>query len=128
MMTHSQPKTRSAVAFDSPLIPDVLAVDDLFDILSDQRRRFVLQSLGEAGTPVAFDELVDDVAEREHGASISDIPAEEVDRVRLSLYHSHIPKLDDANLVEFRAKREQVSLSVDSEQVEALLELATQSQ
>lgn len=124
MMTDSQSKTRSAVAFDFSLAPDELAVDDMFSILSNQRRRYVLQSLGESQTPVAFDDLVDDVAEQEHDAPISDIPAEAVDRVRLSLYHSHIPKLADVDLVEHCEEREQVSLSTDSEQVEALLEFA----
>ena len=111
--------------FDSPLTPDVLAADELFAVLSNQRRRYALQCLGEEQKPMVLADLVIGVAEREQEAPVSDIPAEDVDRIRLSLYHSHVPKLADVGLVEYTPERELVSLSTESEQVETLVELAT---
>ena len=127
-MTDSQSKTHSAVAFDSPLTPDVLSTDDLFGVLSHQRRRCVLRCLGEHQTPLTLADLADEVTAREQEAPLPDVPAEEVKRVYVSLYHTHIPKLADADLVEYTQERDMVALSTENEHAEALLELATASE
>lgn len=65
-------------------------------------------------------DLADEVAEREAGASLSAVSAEEVLEVYLSLYHSHVPKLVEARMVEYSQERDLVALSLDPEYLELL--------
>lgn len=79
------------------------STDQLFDALADERRRVVLDSLFESGTPVDVGRLARRVAARERRGGEGDRgpPADAVHRVRVSLHHVHLPKLDDAGLVEY---------------------------
>ena len=85
-------------AGDAPLLeraersstPD--AADELFSLLSDRRRRRAAAWIGEADEPVA---LASAVAGPEGGA----------DRARVALAHNHLPKLEDAGVLEFDRER-----------------------
>ena len=62
-------------------------------------------------------DLADEVATAEHGTIISEIPAEEVKRVYLDLYHSHVPKLAEADVVEYGQKSALVELSAGADRL-----------
>jgi len=49
------------------------------------------------------------VAIRETGHNVADIPAEQVQKVYLSLYHDHLPRLVDAGLLEYDQERDLVT-------------------
>lgn len=89
--------------------PDVL--DAFFDALSNQRRRHVLRCLDEYGAPMALADLADEVAVRERGSPLPEIPAEDVKRIYVSLYHNHVPRLEDADVVEYSQKRDLIELT-----------------
>lgn len=124
-MTDTPSKEGDAPARDSRADPDALSLDALFDALADRRRRYVLHCLRESRTPMALADLADEVATREQEAPISEVPAEEVKRVYVSLYHAHVPKLADASIVEYSQQRDLVALSENSERIEPLLERST---
>lgn len=112
----------SQPAFDE----DFLA--PLFGALAGRRRRLVLHCLREYQTPIALADLADEIATREHETSISNIPAEEVKRIYMTLYHTHIPKLADANIVEYAQEEDLVTFSPEEDRVEPIVERAPEFQ
>lgn len=70
-------------------------------------------------------DLAEEVASRENGAHLTDIPADEVTRVYMSLWHSHIPKLSEAGVVEFSQERETVAFGEDAGKMRRLLTFHT---
>ena len=78
---------------------------DLFDVLSHRRRRYVLSLLRDHRSLTIAD-LADCIAEIEQDCPITEIPADEVLYVYISLYHNHLPKLSDAGLIRYNRERE----------------------
>lgn len=96
--------------------------DALFDLLADSRRRFVLACLHEYSTPMVLADIADELATWEHDADITDVPAEEVRSIYLSLYHNHVPKMEDVGLVEYSQERDAVELREESDQLASLVD------
>jgi hypothetical protein len=91
--------------------------DAVFLALSDPRRRHVLDALRERDSSIPLSELARSVAKREAASAESAdsaAPDEDAARVHLSLYHSHIPKLADAGVVEYSPEGGTVGLSNDA--------------
>ncbi|RDI71107.1 DUF7344 domain-containing protein [Halopelagius longus] len=80
--------------------PADLTEDEYYRLLSDERRRIVLQTLTDLELPLSVSELAREVAERETesdaGASVPEIRSVETD-----LHHVHLPLLDDHGIVEY---------------------------
>ncbi|OAQ52270.1 hypothetical protein HTG_11655 [Natrinema mahii] len=94
--------------------------NDAFDVLSHHRRRYALQCLREYETPLALADLADEVAVREHDRPLPEIPSEAVKRIYVSLYHTHVPKLADADHVRYSQERDEVALLDHAAQLEQL--------
>lgn len=59
-------------------------------------------------------DLAEEVARMESDAStIADIPAEDVKSVYMALYHTHVPKMADANVVTYDQETDSVRLTYD---------------
>ncbi|MFC4541473.1 hypothetical protein ACFO5R_05985 [Halosolutus amylolyticus] len=86
------------------------SLDLIFDILSNRHRREVLYHLNDRPDGVAtVDELTDTVAAREHESGRADRDAdEERNLIRTELQHVHLPKLEDAGIVEHDRRSETV--------------------
>lgn len=97
--------------------------DALFVVLSNPRRRFVLVCLDEYGTPMRLSDLADELAEWEHDAPLPEIPADEVQSIYLSLYHHHLPKMEDAGIVEYSQERDAVHLYEEHESLVSLVDI-----
>lgn len=86
------------------------SLDSLFVALADQRRRSVCRYIARTGEPVVtLDELAASVSPKEQPVPAS--PAAEAgadENVRVSLHHVHLPKLDDAAIVEYARERKAV--------------------
>ena len=82
-------------------VDDDLTLSELFDIFSHSRRRFVLGYLDEAGTEVSTDSLAERLVAWERTDGQSDATAAAVDEVKLSLHHTHLPKLESAGVVTY---------------------------
>lgn len=100
-----------------------VGTDVLFDVLSDSRRRFVIACLREYATPMALGDLADELAIWEYDAEITEIPAAEVTSIYASLYHTHIPKMADAGVVEYSQERDAVTLAASSDELDSLVTL-----
>lgn len=98
-------------------------LDTIFHVLSHHRRRHTLRVLFAYEPPITLADLADEVAVRENGTRLDEISAEDVQEIYLSLYHSHIPKLAEAGLVQYEQEQDLVTLGEASEQVEHHQEL-----
>lgn len=80
-------------------------LDATLDLLSNQRRRYVLYHLREQSDPVSLEELADRVVswERDQSADRAQVLAD--------LHHSQLPRLHEAGVVEFDAEDGYVSLT-----------------
>lgn len=77
-------------------------------LLSAKRRRLVLDVLSDLTSPVEIDELAAEVAKREDGLDADD----DGDRkgVAITLFHRHLPKMDDFGVLDFDPDRQRVTL------------------
>lgn len=71
----------------------------LYGVLADERRRRVVSVLARGSTPVDIETVARSVATR--GTDGGKRDEGRVERVRASLYHRHLPKLDDEGILEF---------------------------
>ena len=79
-----------------------LETDVVFDLLSSPRRRTALQVLHEEGDVIDdLRTLADHVAARETGKQPDQLTRPERKRVYVSLYQTHIPKLEEAGAITF---------------------------
>lgn len=92
-----------------PVGGDEVGDDRLFEALAHDRRQRVLDVLDDAETTLSLSDLARGVARREN-ARQPGVDGETVRRVRLSLYHWHVPKLADVGLVDYDADRKTVRL------------------
>lgn len=98
--------------------------DSLFNALANQRRRYILSILCDHHhQPIALPDLAEEVATREKDTKITEIPPEQVKTVYMTLYHAHIPMLEDAGIVKYNQDRDTVSMTVDNERIESLLDV-----
>jgi len=99
--------------------------DDVFHILQVQRRRWVLKYLEEyeGEDPAAMSDIAEHIAARENDTTVDAISAAERKRVYTALYQSHLPKLDDAGIVDYNQNRGIVELSTAAEQIDPYLEM-----
>lgn len=89
--------------------------DRLFEVLSDPRRRFVLSCLSEYRTPMPLADVADELAIWEHGEPITEIPAEEVKSIYITLYHQHVPKMERLRIVEYSQEHDTLELAENSD-------------
>ncbi|WP_137284983.1 DUF7344 domain-containing protein [Halorussus salinisoli] len=103
-----------------------LSRDLVFDVLKNRRRRYALHYLRRADDTVQLSELAEQVAAWENDIAVDAISAAERKRVYTALYQSHLPKLDDAGIVEYNQNRGIVELSSAAEQLDVYLDLESQ--
>lgn len=96
---------------------DTDSLDVLFGMLANHRRRCALHCLERFEGALALADLAEEVAVRENETPISEISPEEVKRIYMSLYHTHIPKMEEANVVHYSQETDIVALSENSEQL-----------
>jgi len=81
--------------------PVDLSLDTIFEILKNQRRRYVLKHLRETTGTVQLNELADQVAAWENDKAIGLVSSNERKRVYVGLYQCHLTKMDDSGVIDF---------------------------
>lgn len=100
---------------------DALSQDVVFDLLSSPRRRFVLYYLNQVDDEVEIGELADEVAAWENETDVEDLTSQQRKRVYVSLYQTHVPKMEDAGIIDYDSDRGTVSLADQAEDISAYL-------
>lgn len=98
-----------------------LTQDDVFEILSSPRRRYLLYHLRQRQEPVELTTLAEHVAAWENGVDTEDLTTQERKRVYVSLYQTHVPKLDDAGIVEYDSESGMVALTQRAQRIDSYL-------
>jgi len=76
--------------------------DDVFDVLANRRRRYVLRALAaQPEDPYDIGDLAERVAAWENDRPIEEVSAAERKRVYTALQQSHLPKMEDAGVVRY---------------------------
>jgi len=88
-----------------------LPEDELFHVLQNERRRAVLRYLDGREEVVRMRDVAEQIAAWEYDTTVALLDSDERQRVYISLYQSHLPKLDDAGIVEYDQARGNVRLT-----------------
>lgn len=102
------PTGSDAGAPDGP--PSPLPKDTIFELLKNQRRRYVLRYLADDPGPVRLRDLAERIAAWENDKPMSALSSDERKRVYVGLYQCHLTKMDDAGVVEFNQDRGLITL------------------
>lgn len=89
------------------------SVDAVMDLLTDERRRHVLECLRDRDVAITLPDLAQDVAVRESAEPRTAIEPETIRTVATSLHHLHVPKLAAAGVVEYDPDRKLVAANPD---------------
>ncbi|AXR81275.1 DUF7344 domain-containing protein [Natrarchaeobaculum sulfurireducens] len=90
---------------------DGLSKDVIFELLKNRRRREVLAYLLEAEETVTLGELAEQIAAWENDTDVNALSSDQRKRVYVALYQTHLPKMDDAGIVEYDQDRGLISLA-----------------
>ena len=83
-----------------------ISEDELFDVLANQRRRFAVHLLKrEERDQIAIGDMAEQIAAWENGIDTAEVTGNERKRVYTALQQSHLPKMDDAGVVDFNKDR-----------------------
>ena len=95
----------SPPAVTRPVEDRDLGLDQVFEILKNQRRRYVLWYLRERDEQVSLSDLAEQIAAWENDKPVKQITSSERKRVYVGLYQCHLPKMDGMDVVEFNKPR-----------------------
>lgn len=95
----STPSTPSPPGDTSP--ETSLEQDTVFHLLQNERRRRALRCIADRDAPIDTRTLLEQVAAREYGLAVEDLTSDQRQRVYISLYQSHLPKLDEHAIVDY---------------------------
>lgn len=98
---------------------DALSATEIFSLLADDRRRYVLYYLSRHVGGVSLGELAEQIALRE-----DDPTYDRYERILTGLHHSHLPQLVDGGLVRYDVEQETVAGLDAIDDVRPYLDLA----
>lgn len=102
---------------------ETLSYDECFDLLSNHRRRYTLHYLQQRGQPVTLGDLSEQVAAWENETPVDDLSYDERKRVYTSLQQVHLPRMDDAGVIEFDDREGTVNIGSAAEDLDIYLEV-----
>ena len=106
-----------------------LDADERFHLLQNERRRSVIRYLRNAESDaedgrVRMRDIAEQVAAWEHDTTVAELSSTERQRVYIPLYQNHLPKLDEAGVIEYNQSR---GVVVPTERVERLAPFVEES-
>lgn len=98
---------------------DSLSSTDIFELLTNERRRYALHYLSQRVGAVHLGELAEHIAVQE-----GDPTRDRYERILTGLVHTHLPKLTDAGVVRYDPGRETLKRRESADQLAPFLRLA----
>lgn len=98
-------------------------IDELLSVLSDDHRRFIISYLAEREEPVSIAELAREIRAWEEDPMVG---TSDEGQIITSLYHRHLPKLSEADIVEIDKERTTIQSGETLADASMLLEELTQ--
>jgi len=106
---------------------DEMSPDLVFEILSNTRRRMVLYYLREESGWVTVQELAGEIAAMENDIGVDELTRQQRKRVYVSLYQTHLPKLEETGIIEYDDDREEVRLTDRAIEIDSYLTPTSES-
>lgn len=106
---------------ESTISPEVLEADQVYEALAKPRRRYLCYTLLE-DTEWSLTDLAMKIAAWEHEIPEHEVTDYQRTQVYVSLYHHHVPKLVEENVIAFDERTETISSAEHTAQVLAALE------
>ncbi|WP_092919987.1 DUF7344 domain-containing protein [Halorubrum sodomense] len=100
-----------------------LSEDEIFEVLSNRRRRFVIHALKRADEPVDVSELSTHVTAWERGIDPVDVQYEDRRNVYSTLQRTHLPKLEEKNVVTVHEEENLVEPTPELEELDIYVEV-----
>ncbi|WP_458207456.1 DUF7344 domain-containing protein [Haladaptatus sp. NG-SE-30] len=101
-----------------------LSRDVVFQVLSNQRRRYALHHLRRHENSVEIGELATKIAAWENGVSVEEVTSKQRKRVYNTLQQAHLPKLSETGFIEYDPAHGELTLTEKAEMLDVYLELA----
>ena len=118
----SEPKPSGGAApVDSAT--DTLTEDELFEILSNRRRRHILHELMRTEESLDIGALSQEIAACEDGLEPHEVSSSDRKRVYTALHQSHLPKLDKAGVIDFDRDRGRIEPTPALDDVEIYMDI-----
>jgi HSP20 family molecular chaperone IbpA len=90
---------------------DDLSKDEIFELLSNKRRRWMVRFLDAANEPVPLQEFITHIAAKEEGTDPDSVSRKYYKRIQVGLIQTHLPKLQDIGVIEYDEKQRTVALT-----------------
>lgn len=103
------------------LSQEILSLDYFYEALAHPRRRYLCYTLNE-DTEWSLTDLATKVAAFEHDVPEHAITDSQRDQVYVSLYHTHVPKLAEEDVITFDLETETIAAAEHTDQVLTVLE------
>lgn len=100
-----------------------MSEDEIYKLLSNQRRRFVIHALKDQQGPVELTRLSRDVTAWEVGVNPKDVSYQDRRNVYSTLRRTHLPKLDEKDIVSFDQENNVVEQAETLESLETYVEV-----
>ncbi|WP_436933517.1 ArsR/SmtB family transcription factor [Halovenus marina] len=94
-----------------------ISTETVLKLLADPQRRKILQAVGASNTPMSVEQLVESATEVS-GASTQDASREQR---ATAVRHNHLPKLQDADVIEYDRHRQRLQRGEQFEATTSLL-------
>lgn len=101
---------------------ETLTKDAIYSMLSNRRRRLVLNYLRRTEEEVSVRDLSEEVAALENGIDANEVTYKQRKRVYTSLHQTHLPKLDDVGVVVYDRDRGTISLTSLAAELDSFLD------
>jgi hypothetical protein len=95
--------------------------DELYDLLSNHRRRYVIHFCKQADEPLTLSDLAERVAAREQDKSVAELTSAERKRVYTSLQQTHLDRLANAGMIEYDG--DEIKLTDEAATLEVYLDV-----
>ncbi len=102
------------------MVGDTARFDAVLELCGDRYRRLILAVLASESRPLSLDDLTETIVEYNHRASISEIAPDEMDRIRLTLHHQHLPKLEQRGVLAYDFERKLVTPTATFDELQPL--------
>lgn len=112
-----------SIAEAPPAGTDDLPNDVVFGLLSAARRRSVLRHLKENDGGATIGEVAEHIGAAENGIEVHQLSSTQRKRTYVGLYQNHLPKLNDANVIDYDRARGTIELREGAEQLLPYLSL-----
>lgn len=99
-----------------------LSLDIVFEILRNERRLLVLHYLRDNDGEATLGQLAEHIAALENDTTVTALNAQQRKRVYVGLYQCHLPKMDDAEVIDFNQSRGTIELRDSAERLESYLD------